>query len=170
MATLMDGREPCLPGVQRTSSAISTSKFDNIGGWMGLEESPHCPFDVMEACRTGVRRDYHQPGWESSRPTTWPSPIRDRQDDSFEQQEVSGRDGYMCPATGRGGGATEEMDRNGANDGGGGQAPPEENDQGPGGQYGPFAFCAIVVLLPSMGAAAKRRWQAAAWPLVGPPQ
>ena len=60
---------------------------------MGLEESPHCPFDVMEACRTGVRRDYHQPGWESSRPTAWPSPIRDRQDDSFEQQEVSGRDG-----------------------------------------------------------------------------
>ena len=59
---------------------------------MGLEESPHCPFDVMEACRTGVRRDYHQPGWESSRPTAWPSPIRDRQDDSFEQQEVSGRD------------------------------------------------------------------------------
>ena len=29
---------------------------------MGLEESPHCPFDVMEACRTGVRRDSHQPG------------------------------------------------------------------------------------------------------------
>ena len=28
---------------------------------MGLEESPHCPFDVIEACRTGVRRDYHQP-------------------------------------------------------------------------------------------------------------
>ena len=49
----MDGREPYLPGVQRTSSAISTSKFDNIGGWMGLEESPHCPFDVVEACRTG---------------------------------------------------------------------------------------------------------------------
>ena len=45
---------------------------------MGLEESPHCPFDVMEACRTGVRRDYHQPGWESSRPTAWPPPIRDR--------------------------------------------------------------------------------------------
>ena len=82
-----------LPGVQRTSSAISTSKFDNIGGWMGLEESPHCPFDVMEACRTGVRRDSHQPGWKSSRPTAWPSPIRDRQDGSFEQQEVSGRDG-----------------------------------------------------------------------------
>ena len=60
---------------------------------MGLEESPHCPFDVMEACRTGVRRDSHQPGWKSSRPTAWPSPIRDRQDDSFEQQEVSGRDG-----------------------------------------------------------------------------
>ena len=60
---------------------------------MGLEESPHCPFDVMEACRTGVRRDYHQPGWESSRPTAWPSPIRDRQDDGFEQQEVSGREG-----------------------------------------------------------------------------
>ena len=54
---------------------------------MGLEESPHCPFDVMEACRTGVRRDYHQPGWESSRPTTWPSPIRDWQDDNFERQE-----------------------------------------------------------------------------------
>jgi len=60
---------------------------------MGLEESPHCPFDVMEACRTGVRRDSHQPGWKSSRPATWPSPIRDRQDNSFEQQEVSGRDG-----------------------------------------------------------------------------
>ena len=29
-------------------------------------------------------------------------------------------------------------------------------NQGPGGQYGPFAFCAIVVLLPSMGAAARR--------------
>ena len=24
---------------------------------MGLEEPPHCPFDVMEACRTGLRRD-----------------------------------------------------------------------------------------------------------------
>ena len=24
---------------------------------MGLEESPHCPFDVMEACRTGVGGD-----------------------------------------------------------------------------------------------------------------
>ena len=57
---------------------------------MGLEESPHCPLDVMEACRTGVRRDSHQPGWKSSRPTAWPSPIRDRQDDNFEQQEVSG--------------------------------------------------------------------------------
>ena len=45
---------------------------------MGLEESPHCPFDVMEACRTGVRRDSHQPGWKSSRPAAWPSPIRDR--------------------------------------------------------------------------------------------
>ena len=41
---------------------------------MGLEESPHCPFDVMEACRTGVRRDSHQPGWKCSRPTAWPSP------------------------------------------------------------------------------------------------
>ena len=48
---------------------------------------------LMEACRTGVRRDSHQPGWKSSRPTAWPSPISDRQDDSFEQQEVSGRDG-----------------------------------------------------------------------------
>ena len=28
---------------------------------------------------------------ESSRPTAWLSPIRDRQDDSFEQQKVSGR-------------------------------------------------------------------------------
>ena len=46
---------------------------------MGLEEQPHCPFDVMEACPTGVRRDSHQPGWKSSRPTAWPSPIRDRQ-------------------------------------------------------------------------------------------
>ena len=26
-----------------------------------------------------------------------------------------------------------------------------ENGSGPGGQYGPFAFCAIVALLPSMG-------------------
>ena len=33
------------------------------------------------------------PGWESIRPTAWPSPIRDRQDGSFEQQELSGRDG-----------------------------------------------------------------------------
>ena len=24
---------------------------------MGLEESPHCPFDVMEACRTGVDKE-----------------------------------------------------------------------------------------------------------------
>ena len=32
---------------------------------MGLEESPHCPFGVMEACRTGVRRDSHQPGWKN---------------------------------------------------------------------------------------------------------
>ena len=52
---------------------------------MGLEESPHCPFDVIEACRTSVRRDSHQPGWRISRPTAWPSPIRDRQDDSFGQ-------------------------------------------------------------------------------------
>ena len=41
---------------------------------MGLEEPPHCPFDVMEACRTGARRDPHQPGWKCSRPTAWPSP------------------------------------------------------------------------------------------------
>ena len=25
---------------------------------MGLEESPHCPFDVMEACRTGVDKEW----------------------------------------------------------------------------------------------------------------
>ena len=62
---------------------------------MGLEEPPHCPFDVMEACRTGVRRDSHQPGWRSSRPTAWPSPFRDRQDDGFERQEVRGRDGCL---------------------------------------------------------------------------
>ena len=74
------------------SSAISTSKFDSKGGWMGLEESPHCPFDVREACRTGDL-DTGSGGWESSCPKAWPSPIRDRQDGSFEQQEVSGRDG-----------------------------------------------------------------------------
>ena len=66
------------PRVQRTNSATGVSNFDNIGGWMVLAESSHCPFDVIEACRTGVRRDLHQPGWRSSRPTTWPSPIKSR--------------------------------------------------------------------------------------------
>ena len=56
---------------------------------MGLVESPHCPFDVMEACRTGVRRDSHQP---------WLTMTRRR-----NQQ-----------ATGPGdGGAAEEMDQDG---------------------------------------------------------
>ena len=35
---------------------------------MVLEGPPHCPFDVIEACRTGVRKDSHQPGLNSSRP------------------------------------------------------------------------------------------------------
>ena len=35
------------PGVQRTSSATSASKFGSIVGWMGSEESLHCPFDVI---------------------------------------------------------------------------------------------------------------------------
>ena len=39
----------CPPGVQRTSPANSASNFNNISGWMGLEESPHCSFDVIEA-------------------------------------------------------------------------------------------------------------------------
>ena len=43
----------CPPRVQRASSANSASKFDNIGGWMGLEEPPHCPFEVIAACRGG---------------------------------------------------------------------------------------------------------------------
>ena len=63
------------PGVQRTSSATSASKFDNIGDWMGLGESPLRPFDAIEAYRTGVRRDSHQSGWRSSalRPGRRPS-------------------------------------------------------------------------------------------------
>ena len=36
------------PGVQRASSATSTSKFDNIGGWVGLEGITSLP----------VRRDF----------------------------------------------------------------------------------------------------------------
>ena len=54
------------PGVQRASSATSTSKLDNKGGWVVLEEPPHCPFDMSDVCRTGARRDYHQPGWKAA--------------------------------------------------------------------------------------------------------
>ena len=35
------------PRVQRTNSATGVSNFDNIGGWMVLAESSHCPFDVI---------------------------------------------------------------------------------------------------------------------------
>jgi hypothetical protein len=31
-----------------------------------LEEPPHCPFDVNDACLTGVLRDFHQPGWKAA--------------------------------------------------------------------------------------------------------
>jgi len=79
-----DGRPGAyLPGVQRTSSAVSTSKFDNI------------------ACRTGVRRGSHQPGWKSGRPTAWPLPIRDRQDDICRQQEVGGHQSRTAGGSGR---------------------------------------------------------------------
>ena len=68
----------------------------------------------------------------------WPSPIRDRQDDSFEQQEVSGRDGSGWPDEGElkisaldearwkmkeDGGAAEDIDRDGADDGGSDEPP-----------------------------------------------
>ena len=51
-----------ISGYDLKTRMIYRQEFDNIGGWMGLEESPHCPFDVMEACRTSVRRDSHQSG------------------------------------------------------------------------------------------------------------
>jgi hypothetical protein len=28
--------------------------------------APHSPFDVTDTCRTGVRRDFHQPGWSAA--------------------------------------------------------------------------------------------------------
>ena len=59
---------------------------------MGLEESPHCPFDVMEACRTGVDKEWLK---------------------MEGQQEICGGGG------GGDGGAAEEMDRDEADDGGG---------------------------------------------------
>ena len=71
--TLVDGRGPSRG--QRASSATSTSKLDNKGGWVVLEEPPHCPFDMNDACRTAVRRDFHQPGWKAAalRPGRRPS-------------------------------------------------------------------------------------------------
>ena len=65
---------------------------------MGLEESPHCPVDVMEACRTGVRRDYHQPEEKlEARPIASKITYRGR------QQRVKGGSEAL-PAVGRGGG------------------------------------------------------------------
>ena len=58
---------------------------------MGLEESPHCPFDVMEACQTGVDKEWLK---------------------MEGQQEICGGGG------GGDGGAAEEMDQDGSDVGG----------------------------------------------------
>ena len=78
-------RTPRGPGGGGGASPGTLGRCGSIGGRMVLEEPL---LDVTEACRTGVRKDYHQPGWRSSRPKTWPSPICGRQDDNFERQEA----------------------------------------------------------------------------------
>ena len=63
------------PGVQRASSATSTSKFDNIGGWVGLEGVTSLPVRCDMHVGRASEGISHQPGWNSSRPTTSPSPF-----------------------------------------------------------------------------------------------
>ena len=61
------------PGVQRASSATSTSKFDNIGGWVGLEGVTSLPVRCDMHVGRASEGISHQPGWNSSSPTTSPS-------------------------------------------------------------------------------------------------
>ena len=70
---------------------------------MGLEEPPHCPFDVIEACRTGVRRDSYQSGWRSSRPTVREEATRWLMTHRGLQQRAKGGS-QALPAVGRGDG------------------------------------------------------------------
>jgi hypothetical protein len=84
---------------------------------MGLEESPHCPFDVMEACRTGDLDT-----GSGDRGTRFRLP-------PGRWWWRCGRDGDLKSATRNGneqhsgdGGAAEEMDRDEADDGGGERA------------------------------------------------
>ena len=50
----------------RLHNKVTTSP-PTRGGWMVLEGyAPHSPFDVTDTCRTGVRRDFHQPGWSAA--------------------------------------------------------------------------------------------------------